>query len=401
MEFLDLPMGVLRRILFFVCIGPKARDCDKVSGSTTDLLNMLYTCKELYENYIYMAYTMRPLVLKDDSVSLFNLFNLKKYRTHGSKCMKYIGSQRSIRDNTRALNVITSPSLFYRKYKVEEGEAVSEFAEPFKLTRFDLLLHLHLPQFRILHTLNIRGRHIKLLLYFCFLPESLKSISLFIDYKEHSFNNYQELNAILQAIENKSTNAALENFLVYSNNPIMQTRIHSNFYLVKGKPVITYNEYFSTQVVSKYEKYNFRRKKGLVVFGLIMYKLLDKFRNSLKSIELEKVDFALIFNSSIVNSTFRKITYNFHFPTLRLLAVDNISSLKLNTWIKAFQEDNSSFRNDKPLFIVMHDELSGYLHTKTVGSHSGLPRGIHQRWLHSKDPLKTMRNIKLDLDINL
>ena len=77
MEFLDLPMGVLRRILFFVCIGPKARDCDKVSGSTTDLLNMLYTCKELYENYIYMAYTMRPLVLKDDSVSLFNLFNLK------------------------------------------------------------------------------------------------------------------------------------------------------------------------------------------------------------------------------------------------------------------------------------------------------------------------------------
>lgn len=348
-----------------------------------------------------MVYTIRPLILKDDSVSLFNFFNLKKSFKHGSKCMKYIGSQRSIRDNTRALNIVTSSSLFYKKYKQQEGVPASEFAEPFKLTKFDLLLHLYLPQFRILHTLNIRGRHIKLLLYFCFLPESLKSLSLFIDYKEPCFNNYQELNSILQAIESKNTNTALENFQVYSDNPIMQTRIHSNFYLVKGKPVITYREYFSTQVVSKYEKYNFKRKKGLVVFGLIMYKLLDKFRKSLKSIELEKVDFSLIFNSSVVNSALHKTIYNFHFPTLRLLVVDNISSLKLNTWIKAFQEGNSSFRNDKPLFIVMHDELSGYLHTKTVGSHYGSQGAIHQRWLHSKDALKTMRNIRLELGINL
>lgn len=138
-----------------------------------------------------------------------------------------------------------------------------------------------------------------------------------------------------------------------------------------------------------------------MIFGLIIYKLLDKFRNSLKSIELEKVDFSLIFNSSMVNWALHKIIYNFQFPTLRLLVVDNISSLKLSTWIKAFQEGNSSFRNDKPLFIVMHDELSGYLHTKTVGSHDGSNRGIHQRWLHSKDALKTMRNIRLELDINL
>lgn len=395
MEFLDLPMGVIRRIFYFVCT--QGQD----SGVNIDLLNMLYTCKELYENYIYMAYTIRPLILKDDSAGIFNFFNSKKNTKHGSKCMKYIGSQRSIRDNTRALNIITSSSLFNKKFKHKGGVPASELAGQIKLTRFDLLLHLYLPQFRILHTLNIRGRHIKLLLYFCFLPESLKSLSLFIDYKEPSFNNYQELNSILQAIENKNTNTALENFQVYSNNPIMQTRIHSNFYLVKGKPVITYREYFSTQVVSKYEKYNFKRKKGLMIFGLIIYKLLDKFRNSLKSIELEKVDFSLIFNSSMVNWALHKIIYNFQFPTLRLLVVDNISSLKLSTWIKAFQEGNSSFRNDKPLFIVMHDELSGYLHTKTVGSHDGSNRGIHQRWLHSKDALKTMRNIRLELDINL
>lgn len=400
MTFLDLPMGIIRRILYFVCTSP-GLGCEELRiGKMTDLLNMLFTCKELYEDYVYMVYTVRPLVLTDDSISLMNFVGRKTGKRHGSRCMTHIGSKMSIRENIRVLNIVTSSGLFHRKYRQKPDIAICQLENAFKLTRFDMLLVSYLPRFRILHTLNISGRHIKLMLYFCFLPDSLKSITVFIDYRERNFNNSDMLRSVLLTIENSTSNPTLEYFQVYSTHPIMQTRIHSHFCLVKGKSISSRNEYFSNQVVSKYENYNFKRKKGLVLFGIIIYKLLDKFRKSLKSIELGKLDFSLVFNSNTFNSPRDRVEYDFHFPALRLLVIDNVSSLKLNTWISDFQEENSNFRNHRPLFIAMYDDISGYLHTKTVCC-KDKHNVIRAKWLHSKDPDKTMKSIKRELEINL
>lgn len=400
-RILDLPTMVIRRILYFVCTSSGSRsgsDGLKQTSNIGNLLNMLFTCKELYESYLYMAYTIDPLMLKDDRGHLLGMFRRKKML--GLDRLQLISTNEAMRNNIRVLNVMTTCSRMARYPRHEELDMAPLLRETFKLTEFDMILQRNLPRFKILHSLNLSGRNIKMISYLCHLPQNLKSISLFIDFKEHNFNNSEELEEMLSIIEKTEKHPTIENFQVYSDNPIMQTRIHSNLYLGKTKTPALYTDYFSTQVVARFEKLNFKRKRGLVLLGMIIYVLLDKFRHSLKSIELEKLDCALIFNSSIDSTIIRPLEYNFQFPRLRLLLVDSISSIKLNTWIKEFQDFNLSFRNEKPLFIAIRDELSGYLHTKTATQQQNHPNGRKEKWLHTKDPRRVLEKIKLDLEIH-
>ncbi|CCE81722.1 Piso0_002388 [Millerozyma farinosa CBS 7064] len=398
LSVLELPCAVIRRIIFFVYHQEQRTS----KRRRMQVFNFLMTCKELYINYYYVLFDLGPITLSDSAESWWGRKHTAN-EVYGAVTLNSIASKPDVKSTLKMLNVVLSKGRQWYGGNgwVHRRPETSHFRS-FAVSAFDEKLTGCLKDFQALHSLGIRGSSMKILYYVNRLPPGLRTLTLYIDYDERNFNCFKDAQSIDHIFESSSSAAAIENIQIYSSKPIMQTRVHSMLCLgFPGHYITYYDQYFSHKWVSRFEKLNVQHKKGLIVFGRLLYRLLERSRRTLKSLEFFNFDCALIFNSkpSSIETLDKAQGTNLHFPSLRLLVLDNISYVRLDTWLNRFQLSNTSLRKGRSLFIVINDQLSKTLLTKTA-IHMSNRYGDEGSWSHFKSPESTLQEIKVQLDVD-
>lgn len=399
LSVLELPCAVIRRIIFFV-YHQEQRNSKR---RRMQVFNFVMTCKELYINYYYVLFDLGPITLSDSTESWWSRRTTAN-DVYGAITLNSIASKPDVKTTLKMLNVTLSDGKRWYSGSnwVCRRLETSRF-HSFNFSAFDEKLTGCLRDLQTLHSLGIRGSSMKILYYVTCLPPGLKTLTLYIDYDEHNFNCFKDAKGIGHTFESSSGAAAIENIQIYSSKPIMQTRVHSMLCLgFSGNYITYYDQYFSHKWVSKFERLNVQHKKGLIIFGRLLYRLLDKSRSTLKSLEFFNFDCALIFNnkSLLIDVLGEAQSTNLHFPSLRLLVIDNISYVRLDTWLNRLQLLNTSLRKGRSLFIVINDQLSKTLLTKTA-IHMSNRYSDEGGWSHFKSPESTLQEIKVQLDVDL
>ncbi|CCE82653.1 Piso0_002388 [Millerozyma farinosa CBS 7064] len=398
LSVLELPCAVIRRIIFFVY----HQEQPISKRRRMQVFNFLRTCKELYINYYYVLFDLGPITLSDSTESWWT----RKQTTsdvYGAITLNSIAGKPEVKSTLKMLNVVLSngKQWYSGNSWVHRRPEASHFRS-FAVSAFDEMLTGCLKDFQALHSLGIRGSSMKILYYVNRLPPGLRTLTLYIDYDERNFNCFKDAQSIDRMFESSSSVGAIENIQIYSSKPVMQTRVHSMLCLgFSGHYITYYDQYFSHKWVSKFEKLNVQHKRGLIVFGRLLYRLLERSRLTLKSLELVNFDCALIFNSrsSQIDTLDQAQNTNLHFPSLRLLVLDNISYVRLDTWLNRLQLSNTSLRKGRSLFIAINDQLSKTLLTKTA-IHMSNRYGDEGGWSYFKSPQSTLEEIKVQLDVD-
>lgn len=399
LSVLELPCAVIRRIIFFVYHQEQRTS----KRRRMQVFNFLMTCKELYINYYYVLFDLGPITLSDSAESWWSRKHTAN-EVYGAITLNSIASKPDVKSTLKMLNVVLSngKQWYSGNSWVHRRPETSHFRS-FAVSAFDEKLTSCLKDFQALHSLGIRGSSMKILFYVNRLPPGLRTLTLYIDYDERNFNCFKDAQCIDNIFESSSSVAAIENIQIYSSKPIMQSRVHSMLCLgFSGHYITYYDQYFSHKWVSKFEKLNVQHKRGLIVFGRLLYRLLERSRRTLKSLEFVNFDCALIFNSKSlqIDTPDKAQSTNLHFPSLRLLVLDNISYVRLDTWLNRLQLLNTSLRKGRSLFIVINDQLSKTLLTKTA-IHMSNRYGDEGSWSHFKSPESTLQEIKVQLDVDL
>ncbi|CUM65331.1 uncharacterized protein PRCAT00002966001 [Priceomyces carsonii] len=374
-SILQLPEELIARILYFVHI----ESYQSKASHFGDLLSMLYTCKFLYYKFEYMIYTLKPLILKNKSKS-----------SPGKSLLKKIASNCLIQQRIRVLSI--EDSVPQKRFLVNFlfKDQVSE----------DLILD-NLQSLLGLRTLVISSHSGSITKYLLNAPSSLTSFELHL---ETTFSTNLRFRYTLESIIEqinlldsiKDFNFSLQNIKITSSRPIVKSKIHSIFLLGSFRIDEDYDNlaanYFNSSIVRKFDKFNHPRKQILHNFGHLVHRILTLNKSSLKSIELQQFDFALIMGRH------SKVETVFLFPTLKLLLIDNISLLWRDAWLAQFQMKNRTFRNGRPLFIVIDNKVTGTLMLKPTLQLSST-RAIDTPWSILTDPEATIKEIKEKLGI--
>lgn len=361
---LDLPDEIIERILLVTAA--IASPATKVK----DVARFIVTCKYLYNNYLYLLYCIRPITIE-------NMFST--FKSKGKLDLlnwAYVCSHPlSVTDRIAVLNVVsTTPVLpWYYSSKVDYLRG-----GPPSLTTFNLEIGSNLHKFGRLTSLNVSSDNADIL-QFLIHCRALKHFKWLITYSESSFNrDHSELQAKITGFVPAYQ---LETFIISSDKPIVQSLIPK---------LLMVRRFNLERVFVAFQVRADERKNGMVQFGAILYQLLDMFRASLLLIELHKLDGALIFNK--LHPT---ITFNYSFPSLRLLLFDNSSLVRLSSWIKLFQKNNLGLRNQMPCIIAINDSISGKLLTTTPLPPTVFP----DNWCRINTPAEQVDKLKQHLKL--
>lgn len=361
----DFPEEIIEKILFTLAsiAPPHAR--------LRDVVRFICTCRYLFGKYLYILYHIRPITVENKPSKLrgkgrLNLRNWNYICTHPL----------SVTDRIPLLNIVSTslvlPWFYGSKVSYLRGISPS-------VTAFNSAIANNLDKFRCLTSLNVSSDNANIL-QFILHCQSLRHFKWLIAYKKNSFN--RDYTALRDKVDGFVPRNNLETFVISSDKPIVQSLV-PKFLFHQLHP----HDYFLLDEIRELER---KHLFGLLQFGEILYQLLDKFRTSLLLVELHKVDGALIFNES-----HELTSYNYHFPGLKLLLIDNTSILKLSFWIKTFQKNNLTLRNQKPCFITINDSISGRLLTT-----SPLPRTVFPaNWSHLNSPSEQIVQLKSHLNI--
>lgn len=228
--------------------------------------------------------------------------------------------------------------------------------------------------FQNLKVLNLLVNSVLVLGVFCDLPKSLTKLSIFINY-----NNGCSSKKNLMLIEDKldkmslNTTSSLKTLELSTNSSMLSTKVNNYLLLWLAVSRNQHNQnvrlshvshrYFESETVRRIE--DFKRtlfKQGPVLFGNLVLKCLYTVRSSLSLLQLNNVDASLIFLPT-------QNHLNWNFPHLKLFVFDNCSVNRMNTWFEKFKLTNQHQNDDKPLFFILKDNLSGRMLTKTALSH--------------------------------
>lgn len=322
----DLPQEIISRILYHL-------HCQ--TNSIKELLSFLYTSKSNYDCR-HLLYTFSPVTLINHPKRIGRQMNLLELvRFLSSNTTTYI----------QVLNV-----SYKLKYK-------TDFIEQFQRTHF-----------RNLKSLTVETDTITV---FKILNACPSIIKLSIIFSNFHIPNFKEIRAVSIPICN------LEYLAFSSSEPLLQSKLHSMFYLTLTQDATFTEQYFKLRAVRMFERLTTNRRFEI---GYLLYQLVDKNRGTLKLLELERVDFALIFNSRYTKAG----VHNFLFPELSLLLIDTTSSLYIYTWESKFQE--GSLLNSP--MLAMNSPISGYLYIRK-----------ENEWKLLRNPQSSISSIKKRLGL--
>lgn len=292
--------------------------------ATTDgvggVLNFLYTNRFFYCNYIEFVYITKPLTIATGG----------RHRGGGPRGIGRASLQRLLHND----------QVCSRVYVVNVV-CMNRFAP------IDELVLTKMNKFVNLTVLTINTNNLRAMQYVLGCSSNLVKLIIILKYKL--------LNTQLYDLSRVS--CSLKIFKVSSDKPLLN----------------------KTGLWKVGLRYSFQRP-AMVRFGSLVYQFLDCFRNSLESVELDKIDLALAFNGSC----------NYHYPSLKLLLIDNISILNKHTWIADFQLAN--WRASQPCFIAIHDTTGEILLTKTTNTPPG-------SWSFMKNPVDSLAKVKNHLQL--
>lgn len=260
---------------------------------------------------------------------------------------------------------------------------ISKIWHDFKYNEHDDLLQKSLSSFIRLHTLVISGSCLKPLSFLFNGPASLKNFGFVIHQKGRGFKKtlYQQAARFLAILAEKGPfRFQLEGLKIASDEPISQSSIHPIFVSRRAmRAEDFYNAYFGSRRVLKFEKFRLETRKGLITFGLALYKVLDSFRETLTLIETEQVDMALVFNAHLMqkinenhalsSSQFHLHgfeSYNYCFPRLKMMSLDNASYSRIDAWVEFLQQSNLDVREKHHLVLALHYSIGRLLMVKLV-----------------------------------
>lgn len=402
------PKEIVERILFYLYVRSEKK--------FKNILSVLYTEKYFYRNFLYMIYTLKPIVvaLQDSSEHISS--------DHSGVISLEIFTKYNLWNKIRVLN-ITHYTKFrlldsiwrHKKKKIISSDKNCITSDREKIRKDSMaFFSQNLNNFCCLTSLTIKTNNFSFLYIFCSeIPQTLIKMSIIIDnYSLANLNNFFAKNPecarkIITGI--KSTTFNLEYFLISSTKPIMQSKIQS-FFCINLKMNLNFiNEdlrsnffshdenfvscYYKSRCVNHYEYFNYKKKYYLIIFGYLIYKLLSQNKISLKSIEMENFDLALIFNKSF------KKNYSYLFPNLRFFFFDSTSLNKLSTWFHDFEIKNSYRKNNGSfsLIIAIHNSLQNNLLTTTSDFFS--TRAQNKVWIALKNPKESVERLKADLNL--
>ncbi|KAK6457916.1 uncharacterized protein RJT20DRAFT_125796 [Scheffersomyces xylosifermentans] len=339
-----LPAELVARILFFVFI---ITEC-----TLKDVKSFITTSRYFYFQFRFMLFSLKPIHFNEYSLGDSSCLNFSHIRSIVKSPM-ICSWIKDIIVVSREKGVITRrPSS-----KVASSVIQSLLRTPRPESFQNLFLH-NFDRFTSLESLTIGTNSFHWLRYLCSeTPVTLKRLTIIIEnYKLSNFNIKinDQIERMINTID--ECKFKLESFSISSNKAIVQSFVHVMFCLKLqsslANPQDFIQAYFNKQYVKTFEHYEASRRMGLLWFGYLLYKILDNSRETLTSLVFERIDMALIFNSWF------PVQYNYKFPKLRYLLIDNVSHVRLNQWIGQMELANSTLRdNFKHMHVLLNDTI--------------------------------------------
>lgn len=324
--FVQLAPDIIRRIILFL-----------VFEDGRSVLNLLYTNKHLYYNYIGLFYQLRPLIVP------------------------WYQSTIAAANNPYIANAVTYVIVFNHS-KTYSG-VFSNF------NRFTALrmLSIWTKNLTFLHVLN-------------HLPPKLTKLDIMFDVKFTGFS-LREMGIPIFRRDVTRPIPLVRSLTILSQKYLVLSRISSLMCVVLN---LTPSNYHNSQRVVQYHRFLRKIKWDLVRFGGFLYSLISLFRPSLHLLEIRRIEFPLIFDPL-------RVPMNYAFVNLRLLVLDNISFTRYRTWFRPFQRANSDIRNGNYLHTIVVDNFSKTYYIKT-----NVPDTV---WYYSSfsQPVLEMINSKLGI----
>lgn len=398
-KFLDLPTCLVRRILFFVFIDGVDEN-GSLCFKPNNLLNLLYTCKDLYNGFIHMVYVLKPLSVYEISAGTF-------WRRGPSAQFRLMEGQlallsrESICSHVSIINIRFNGKTkglteFLEKMPSSDGNRGRQFSS------LAMFYRLSFFRFRNLRILSVHGKSLKVLTTFFHIPESIRSISVFLDYKERTFGSLRELSDFIRFTEEKDIHAKIEHIQFIWKRPALLIKKHSGTFILGENELTHWKTVLSRSMALKLFDFDSQNKKPKML-GHLLYVIIKKFRLSLRSLQLENLDAAFLFSLSKLEGSSTPNEESLHFPRMQLMLCDSSSRLNLNLWLPVFQNSNLCLRYNRPLFIVLHNTFANCLMTTTahLGDQTTQFRCEEINWSTINEPYEAIREIKNELAIEI
>lgn len=327
MMFVQLAPDIIRRIILFL-----------VFDDGRSVLNLLYTNKHLYYNYIGIFYQLRPLIIPWYQRTIAGANN-----PYIAQAVTYI--------------IVFNHSRTY--------SGVFNNFNRFTALR---MLTIWTKNLNFLHVLN-------------HLPPKLTKLDIMFDIK---FTGFSVRDMGMPTFRRNVTRPfpLVRSLTILSQKYLVLSRISSLMCVVLN---LTPSNYHNSQRVVQYHRFLRKIKWDLVRFGSFLYSLISLFRPNLHLLEIRRIEFPLIFDPL-------RVPINYRFDNLRLLILDNISFTRYRTWFHPFQRENSDLRNGKELHTIIVDNFSKTYYIKTNVFQDSV-------WYYTpfSQPLFEMVNSKLEI----
>lgn len=416
LHLVGLPDEILLRMLFLAFHSHRG-------VQKTGIIELLCTCKSLHARFGGILFTLRPIVLKNSSLP-DTIFGPKSARrrppqsSHLSESdIQRLFNSKQLMLSVRVANVLTSSRLVGSL----GPSTVSSVSHVFSYNEHDTLLESSLPSFVRLHTLVISGRCLKPLSFLFNAPRSLKNFGLIFENRGGLFKGSfsQQAALFLEKVAEKNPFCfELQGFKVACDRPISHSSIHPILMSSRARRATDlYSEYYRSRRVLRFENRNLERKSALLKFGLLLYRMVDVFRETLTLIETEKVDLALVFSPFLMQKVQQNYAlaasqlhlhgfkaYDYRFPCLKMLVADNASYTRTEAWMALLQQANLDVRQGHHLVVALHNSISRLLMVKlakkrVVGEEEEEDVEEEIRWHYLPDPEAVLGRMKARLGV--
>lgn len=212
--------------------------------------------------------------------------------------------------------------------------------------------------FKNIRSLYIKISNLTVLKLLSTLTPALKQLTVVIDEKIE----YTPAKQIKEVSSKLICQFKLDSFRLSSMKPIMALKYRN---LLTGRSI---RKKFFDKVKKNWDKF-------LAEFGDLFYVIVYLSRQTIKFIQIELVDMALMFNNT---------TKKFKFDSLKLVSLDNSSIIRLHLWFQKFIK-----LNNRVAFTVNNSFNDRLLLSETNS----------RTWLSLKCPKLALDTIKANLDI--